>query len=81
MSESSPKLFNKRQSCGLVEIERICRQQIECDSKTVISFRKGRKHCGKRRKCWLPTFSPVTTMFSKGIFVRFVKSWDYVVNS
>ena len=24
-----------------------------------------RKHCGKRRKCWLPAFSPFPTMFSK----------------
>ena len=23
-----------------------------------------RKHCGKRRKCWLPAFSPFPTMFS-----------------
>ena len=23
----------------------------------------GRKHCGKRRKCWLPAFSPFPTMF------------------
>ena len=23
-----------------------------------------RKHCGKRRKCWLPTFSPFPTIFS-----------------
>ena len=22
------------------------------------------KHCGKRRKCWLPAFSPLPTMFS-----------------
>ena len=26
---------------------------------------KGRKHCGKRRKCWFPAFSPFPTMFSK----------------
>ena len=28
----------------------------------------GKKHCGKRRKCWLPAFSPCPTMFSKGFF-------------
>ena len=39
----------------------------------------GRKHCRKRRKCWLPAFSPFPTMFSKGFFFRVVKSWDYVV--
>ena len=25
---------------------------------------------GKRRKCWLPAFSPFPTMFSKGFFPR-----------
>ena len=37
----------------------------------------GRKHYGKRRKCWLP--SP--TMFSKGFFQGRLKSWDCVVKS
>ena len=30
----------------------------------------GRKHCRKRRKCWLPAFSPFPTMFSKAAFHR-----------
>ena len=30
----------------------------------------GRKHCGKRRKCWLPAFSPFPTMFSKGFLLQ-----------
>ena len=29
---------------------------------------KSRKHCGKKRKCWLPAFSPFPTMFSKAFF-------------
>ena len=33
-----------------------------------LNLGKGRKHCGKRRKCWLPAFSPFPTMFSKGFF-------------
>ena len=35
---------------------------------------KGRKHYGKRRKCWLPAFSPFPTMFSKALCFRSVKS-------
>ena len=35
---------------------------------------EGRKHCGKRRKCWLPAFSPFPLMFSKGYFLRVVKN-------
>ena len=36
-------------------------------------FEKGRKHCGKSRKCWLRAFSPFPTKFSKGFFFRVVK--------
>ena len=31
-----------------------------------------RKHCGKRRKCWLPALSLFPTMFSKGFFFKVV---------
>ena len=40
---------------------------------------KGRKHCGKKRKCWLPGFSPFPTMLSKAFSPRVVKSRDCVV--
>ena len=39
-------------------------------------FGKGRKNCGKRRKCWLPAFSPFLSMFSKGfISLKVVKDY------
>ena len=41
----------------LVQIENICRRQNERNSKFKICLGK-RRHCGKRRKCWLPAFSP-----------------------
>ena len=44
--------------------------QIKCGCKFKISIGKGRKYCGKRRKCWLPAFSPFPSMFSKGFSVR-----------
>ena len=31
----------------------------------------GRKHCGKRRKCWLLAFSPFPTVFFKALSVWF----------
>ena len=65
----------------LVQIQSICRRQNKCDSKTQICSGKGRKHCGKRRKCWLPAFSPFPTMYSKGYFLRVVKSGDCVEKS
>ena len=34
----------------------------------------GRKHCGKRRKCWLPAFSPFPTMFSKAFFNMVIRN-------
>ena len=37
---------------------------------------QSRKHCGKRRKCWLPVFSPFPTVFSKAAFFTVVKSQD-----
>ena len=49
----------KRQYFRPVQIESICRRQ-----NIKICFEKGGK-CGKRRKCWLPAFSPFPTMFSK----------------
>ena len=44
---------NSLQNLRLVQIERICRQQ---NKKNCVG--KGTKNGGKRRKCWLPTFSP-----------------------
>ena len=33
-------------------------------------YDKSRKLCGKRRKCWLPAFSPFPTVFSKAFFLK-----------
>ena len=44
-------------------------------------FWNNRKHCGKRRKCWSPAFSPLPAMFSKAFFSIGVKSQDCVVMS
>ena len=52
--------------------------KINVTKNNEIYFGKGRKHCGKRKKCWLPAFSPFPTMFSKGSFFRVVKSQDCV---
>ena len=46
-----------------------------------VSFGKVGKHCGKRRKCWLPAFSPFPTIFSKRLFVGVVENRDCVVKS
>ena len=41
-------------------------------TKKEILFGMVRKHCGKRRKCWLAAFSPFPTMFSEAFFSRVV---------
>ena len=58
----------KRQNSRLIQIESICRQQNKCNPNIKICFENGGKHCGKRRKCWLPAFSPFPTMFSRAFF-------------
>ena len=50
-----------------VQIESICRWQNECNLKREILRGIVRKH-GKRRKYWLPAFSPFPQCFSKGFF-------------
>ena len=36
----------------------------------IFLYDKSRKHCGKRRKSWLPAFSSFPTVFSKAFFFR-----------
>ena len=45
--------------------------KINVTKKIKISLEKGRKHGGKRRKCWSPAFSPFPTMFSKALFFHY----------
>ena len=58
-----------------IQIESICRRQNKPNSSIVVCVQNDRKHCGKRRKCWLPAFSTFPTMFSKGISYGVVKSF------
>ena len=46
----------------------LCRRQNKCNLKTETLFEMGRKHCGKRKKCWLPTFSHFPQCFQKALF-------------
>ena len=36
-------------------------------------FTVGRKHCGKKRKCWFTAFSSCPAMFSKGFSLGVLK--------
>ena len=81
MKALATSLFTKPQNLSLVQIKSIWKQQNKCEQKLEICSGKGRKHCGKRGKCWLPAFSPFPTMFSKGFFLRVVKSRNCMVKS
>ena len=48
------------------QIESICRLQ---NKGSKVCIRNIRKHCEKRRNCWLPAFSPFPTMFSEDLHV------------
>ena len=65
--------FTRRQSFGFVRIENICRPQFHCGSKDAISLWRDRKHCGKKRKCWLPAFSSFSPVFSKAFYLGHLK--------
>ena len=45
-------------------------EKNESNQKFQTCFVKSRKPCGKRRKCWLPAFSPFPTMFVKDFYSR-----------
>ena len=62
-----------RQNFRRDEIEGIRGQENRFDSVADIYFVKSGKHCGKRRKCWLPAFFHFPSMFSKGFFPCLLK--------
>ena len=61
------------------KLKALADDKINVSEKLKFCVGKGRKHCGKRRKCWLPAFSPFPTMFLKSFFFKVVKSRDLVV--
>ena len=71
-------IFTKRQNFGLDQIGGICRRQNKCESKMEIWYGKGRKQCGKLRKCWSPAFSHFPHNIFKGFFLKIVKRQDMV---
>ena len=58
------KVFNKLQNLRLASLKNICYRKIQCNSyDDFFLFEEDEKKkknlkCGKRRKCWLPAFSP-----------------------
>ena len=57
----------------LFRTERVCRRQFQIWWKWQKVIQTGRKHCGKRRNCFLRAISPFPTVSSKGLFPRGIK--------
>ena len=69
------------QKCGLrTDRWTSAKQYTPASSKGgIISAIKGRKHCEKRRNCFLQAISPFLTMFSTAIYLQCVKMRHCVV--
>ena len=61
------QIFTKQQNLRLVQIESICRRQIECSLDDDFCICLDRKHCRNKRKCWLQAFSPVPSNVFKSL--------------
>ena len=72
-------ILPKGKSLRWSNLEAFADDKVNVIKNLKIAFDKARKHCRKRRKCWLPAFSPFPTMFSKCFFFKVVKSEHCVV--
>ena len=68
-------LFNSLQIFRFVQFERICKIDVREKLKVELGSVEN------TAQIWLPAFSPFPTMFSKGFFLKVVKSRDCVVKS
>ena len=53
---------------GLPKLKAFADDKLNVTQNIKVVFHRIEKHCGKRRKCWLPAFSSFPTMFSEGFF-------------
>ena len=77
--KSQIKWHLKKKKIDWFKLKAFADDKIIAITKIEIRFLKGRKHCWKRRKCWLPAFSSFPTIFFKVLSYSCVqKSWLYV---
>ena len=72
-------LFTKRDNFRVVQIERIHKWQNIYERKIKFCFGKRRKQ--KKIFYWLPAFSPIPILFSKGFFQTVIKGCDWMDQS
>ena len=68
-------LYQNIKILDLSKLKAFADEKIKVNKKFKISFVKDGNLCGKRRKYWLPAFSPFSAMFSKAFSFRVIKSW------
>ena len=61
------------------KLKELADNKIDVTENLKFVFGRAENIVGKRKKCWLPAFSPFPTVFSKGFFPGVVKSQDCVV--
>ena len=70
--------FNQK-SLGFNQIERIADGKLNVILMLIPLFDRVENIMEKRRKCWLPAFSPFPIMFLKYLFHRVLESQECVV--
>ena len=73
---SSQLTIQKSSKIDWTKLKAFAGNKINATEKFTLVLGRIRKHCGKRRKCWLPAFSPFSTMISNGFLYRIIKSCD-----
>ena len=63
-----------RKNVGFFKTKSYAKNEIKSWSKDEFFNLNDRKHCWKRRKCWLPAFSPFPTMFSNATVVSVTRT-------
>ena len=67
---------------NLSNLKALADYKINVTEKLELCFGKGRKHSGKRRKCWSPAFSPFPhNVFKRPLILSVVKCSDCVVKN
>ena len=68
--------FTKRQLLDSSKVKEFADDNFKFDKNGRTFFKRGRKHCGKRRNGSFRTIFPFPTVFSKDLYCRHVKTRD-----
>ena len=74
INQSQVLALSQTTNFGLFQTERVCRRQFQIRGDCQKVLQMSRKHCGKQRNCSLRAISPFSTVFSKDLNCRHVKT-------